>query len=117
MILVGKEVIAHPEDSRIIRHRPLILPRRLGRRRNNIQLLHIAAPKDNVLVHVITAGVSSVGLPLRPSVPWEVTLSSATVWFSLLISWSVPMYLMSDLEMSEMRDPMYSDMVGDGGGC
>ena len=26
------------------------------------------------------------------------------------------MYLMSDLEMSEMRLPMNSDMVGDGGG-
>ena len=39
------------------------------------------------------AGISSSGLPFRPSVPNDVTFSSATVEVSELISWRVPTYL------------------------
>jgi len=38
-------------------------------------------------------GISSSGLPFRPSVPKDVTFSRATVEASELISWRVPTYL------------------------
>lgn len=51
--------------------------------------------------------ISSDGLDLRPSVPIDLTCSKLTVDAAGSIEWRIPRYLMSDLEISEILEPIY----------
>ena len=51
-------------------------------------------PRNTIYSYIASeGGISSSGLPFRPSVPNDVTFSRATVEVSELISWRVPTYL------------------------